>query len=115
MRAISRFRHLMSSTVLIAPRTGQGTYGAPTFGADVAYPAHLSRRRRLVRAPNGQEVVSGQALYLGTAADIQPTARVTLSTGDVGSTESHAIHPTIVSVERRFDQRGPHHVVVFLE
>lgn len=106
---------MMSSKVSVQPRTGQSGSGAPTYGDAVTYDAHLSRKRRLVRTLQGEEVVSSQAAYLCTNVDIQPTARVTLSTGDVGSTEDYALHPPLVSVERRFDQTGPHSTVLFME
>lgn len=105
---------MMASTVTVEPQTGTDGYGKPTYGAASTYRAHLSRKRQLFRSGNGQEVASEQVLYLGTADDVQPTSRLTLSTGDVTSTESYAIHPTIRGVERRFAESGPHHVVLFL-
>jgi hypothetical protein len=116
MRPIARWRHLMSSVVTFEPRTGTDTdTGLPTYGAATTYRAHLSRKRQLVRGEAGLEVDSGQTVHLDAAPAIEPTARITLSTGDVGSTEASAIHPAIVAVERRYDQSGPHHTVVYLE
>lgn len=114
MRPITQFQHLMSSTVLIALRTGVDADGKPTYGTDVAYPAHISRRRRIHRTANGQEVTSEQAINLGVNVDVPLTARVTLSTGDVGSTSDSARFPPIVEVKRRFDGEGPHSTVVYL-
>ena len=114
MRSIAAWHHMMSSTASVAPRSGMDGYGKPTYGTAVSYKAHLSRKRRLVRGANGQEVVSDQALYLATGDNIQPTGKVTLSTADIGSTEAAQISPPIVAVERRFDQYGPHHVVLYL-
>ncbi len=114
MRSINHFLHMMSSSVQVAERSGSDGYGKPTYGSAATYRAHLSRKRRLVRNESGQEVVSGQAVYLATSANIQPTARITLSTSDVGSTEQWAVQPPIMSVERRFDGAGPHHVVLYL-
>jgi hypothetical protein len=114
MRPIGQFRHLMSSTILVAPRVGVDVTGKPTFGADVAYVAHLRGERRMVRNPDGQEVNAKLSAYLGQLADIQPTARVTLSTGDVGSTEEHARMPLLLAVDRVYDAAGPHHVVLRL-
>jgi hypothetical protein len=45
--------------------------------------------------------------------NVLPDAQITLSTGDVGSTENWAIHPTIISVTRAFDEDSPHHVEIF--
>lgn len=114
MRAIGRWLHLMSSTVLVAARTTMNAYGEASYGTNVSYPAHISRKRRIVRNAMGQEVVSGQAVYLGASPVVDPTARVTLSTAEVGSTESALVFPPIVAVERRSDQYGPHHTVIFL-
>ena len=104
----------MSSTVLIAARSGNDGYGKPTYGSDVSYTAHLGHERKLVRTPGGQEVESGQQIHLSGSPAVQPTARITLSTADVGSTEAFAINPTIISVDRRFDGIGAHHTVIFV-
>lgn len=114
MRPISRWAHMMASTVSIAARSSNDGYGGPSYGSPVSYVAHLSRKRRITRSVGGQEVVSEQALYLDGSVNILPSAQVTLSTADVGSTESFDIHPLIQSVERRFDGAGAHHVVVYL-
>jgi hypothetical protein len=116
MRPIARWRHMMSSVVVVEPRTGtDGDSGVGTYGSPLTYRAHLSRKVRLVRNAAGEEVNSGQAVYLDASVAVQPTDRVTLSTGDVGSTGSHQLQPAIIAVERRFDGDGPHHVVVYLE
>lgn len=114
MRSIHLFTHLMSSTVTVAPRSSVDGYGKPVFGTAVSYRAHLARKRQMVRTETGQEVISNQAVYLATAANIEPSSQITLSTGDVGSTDATAIHPPIMAVERRFDGAGPHHVVLYL-
>lgn len=114
MRPISRWTHLMSSRVGISLRTCQDGYGKPVYGTATTYRAHLARKRQIVRNQGGQDVESMQALYLATTDVIPETARVTLSTADAGSTETYALHPAIRAVERRYDQRGPHHVVVYL-
>lgn len=114
MRPIHAWQHMMRSTVLVAARTGTDTggYAKPTYGTDVAYRAHINRSPRLVRSATGQQVVSQQQIYLNSADAILPTARVTLTTGDVGSTESILLQPQVLAVERRFDQFGPHHTVI---
>lgn len=114
MRHVSKWAHLFSSTVQVAPQTSVDRYGKPVYGTAVSYRAHISRKRQLVRTDNGQEVQSMQQVHLMASIAVQPIAQLTLSTADVGSTEEHAIHPTIVAVERRFDGAGPHHVVLHL-
>jgi hypothetical protein len=114
VRPISAWNHMMSTSVLIAAKTGQDTYGKPTYGSDVSYKAHLARGRTLVRTATGQQIESGQAVYISGTPAVQPTARLTLSTADVGSTEAYAINPTIQRVERLYDGNGAHHVVLWL-
>lgn len=114
MRHVTRWAHMMSTTVSIAPRSGVDTYGAPSYGSDVVYQAHISRTRRTVINTQAQEVVSEQAVHLATTGSILPTARITLSTADVGSTDAALLTPLIHSVERRFDENGPHHTVIYL-
>lgn len=114
MRPASAWLHLMSSTVRIAARTSGDGYGKPEYGTPVAYRCHVSRARGLYRDGMGQTVNAEQVLYLATADAIEPTAQVTMSTGDVGSTEDYALHPQLLGVERRFDGTGPNHVVLFI-
>ena len=115
MRPVSAWAHLMSSTALVAPKTGADGYGKPTYGTAVRYDAHLSRKPQMVLTAQGQQVLSNQSLHLATADPIQATAQVTLSTGDVGSTEAIYLTPLIYAVERRFDEGGPHHVILRLK
>lgn len=114
MRAVTLFAHLMSSSVSVQARTGLDRYGMPTYGAATSYRCHVSSKRRLVRDERGQEVVSSQAVYLASSVAVEPTAKVTLSTGDVGSTAAGALSPDIITVDRRFDESGAHHTVLFL-
>lgn len=113
MRAITTFAHLMSSQVSVEARTGSDGYGKPTYGTAVSYRAHLVRKPHLVRAMSGEEVVSSVQAYLMTTVPILPTARVTLSTGDVGSTDTQVRQPPLLTVTQRFDGAGSHHVVLF--
>lgn len=113
MRPISAWSRLMSSTVLVAARLGTDDYAKPNYDTAVAYKAHLSRKAQLVRTQDGQQVQSLLSAHLNSSVVILPTAQVTLSTADVGSTEATLTHPTIVAVDRRYDQGGPHHTVLF--
>lgn len=114
MRPITAWAHMMTNTVTVAPQTGRDVYGKPTYGAAVSYKAHLSRKKMLVRTIGGQSIESGQQVHLMGSPALLPTALLTLSTGDIGSTEPAALNPTIMAVERRFDGAGPHHTVLFL-
>lgn len=114
MRPIQRFRHLMSSTVQVAQPSGMNEYGEETYGPDVSYRAHLRGEHKLVRALSGEEVTSSKRIYLEATVNVNPNSRITLSTGDVGTTESGLRQPPILAIERRFDGNGAHHVVIHL-
>ena len=114
MRPISRYAHFMSSTVQIAPRISRDGDGVPSYGQDVAFLAHISKGVRLMPSMAGSDVVDAMQIYLNSVAAIQPTSRVTLSTSDVGSTESYDRQPRLLAIERRFDSRGPHHSVLYV-
>ena len=106
---------MLGQTIQVAARTGQDSFGVPTYGSNVAYRGRLVGKRRLVFDATGQQVVSGQTAYLMTAANILPDARVTLSTADVGSTESWAITPPILATGRFPDETGQfHHTTLYL-
>lgn len=112
MRPVGAWRRLMSSTLTVAPLTGRSADGSGVYGAPVTYRAHLARRPRLVMTAQQVQVVSSLQAFLDAAPAILPTAQVTLSTGDVGSTQPTALHPPILAVEQRFDQTGPHSTVL---
>lgn len=115
MPSVPAWRHLMRQTATVAARTGQDSFGVPTYGMATSYRCRLVGKRRLVINVQGQQVVSGQTLYLMSGDNIQPDARVTLSTGDVGSTESWALQPKILSTGRYPDETGAfHHTSLFL-
>ena len=96
----------MNQAALVAPRTGQDSFGVPTYGSDVTYRGRLVGKRRQVLNTLGQQVVSSQTFYVASGDNILPDARVTLSTGDVGSTESWALTPKILATGRYPDEAG---------
>ena len=102
------------STVQIAPRTGIDGYGHMSYGADVARRCRLTGRVRTVTNFQGEQVVSTHQLYLADAGAVGQHDRVTLSTGDVNSTETGARQPKIVAIGRYPDDLGRTHVTVFL-
>jgi len=115
-RAVSvrMFAPLMRQTVRIAPKTGYDGYGDASYGSDVTYQCAVVGETKLVRNERGQDVPSKQGIYLMSAAAVRPEDRVTLSTGDVGSTESFAINPSIVAVARYPFTRGQFCTAIFL-
>lgn len=97
---------LMRQVILVAPRSGHDSFGNPAYGADVSYFGRLVGKRQLVRNVEGQEVVSSQTVYLRSGDNILPSARVTLSTADVGSTEEWSLTPPIIETGRYPDEHG---------
>jgi len=78
MGAIPGF--LLRHTVIIRPFLGEGPFG-PSYGDPVQARAWVDERRRLVRDPEGAEVVSEATVYLppGTACPVG--SLVTLPSG----------------------------------
>ena len=101
-------------TVTIAPRTAVDSYGQPTYGAAVSYRVRVEGKRRLVRDDQGNEVVSTHAVYFALAPAVGAHDRITLSTGDVNSTEMGALQHKVVAVSRDLDDGGRSHVTAYL-
>lgn len=107
---------MRQSVAIEAPSTGMNAYGERTPGTSTTYRCRLVAKRQLVRNSKGEEVMSRAVLYLMSADAIDPQSKVTLSTGDVGSTQSFDVHPPIASVSRYSDNGGGfHHTTVYLE
>ena len=112
--SVRMFAPLMRQTVQIAPKTGYDGYGNAAFGSAVTHQCAVVGEMKLVKNERGQDVPSKQTIYLMSAAAIRPEDQVTLSTGDVGSTESFAINPSIVAVGRFPFTRGQFATCVYL-
>jgi hypothetical protein len=108
------FHPLMRQTVTIAPWESYDDWGEPTYGTAQTYRCAVVGEMKMVRSATGQEAPSRQTIYLMSNAAIRPEDQITLSTGDVGSTESYAINPRILSVGRFPFLRGQYHSVVYL-
>ena len=101
-------------TVKIAARSVIDGYGVISFGTDVSYRARISGKRRIVRNDQGAEVLSTHTVYLAANPAVGAHDRITLSTGDVNSTEAGAIQPLILSVGKFPDDLGRLSTVVYL-
>ena len=108
------WRNLMRQQLTIQPPSTRSGYGELTYGTAVTYKCRLVGKRRQVLNTLGQEVTSMWTAYLYSADIVDPQSKVTLSTGDVGSTEAFAITPPIKSVATYPDEIGHHHTVLFL-
>jgi hypothetical protein len=94
----------MPHSVTLAARSSVDGYGKPTYGAGTAYQCHIERKTRVVRGIDGQERVSGCAVYLSETAGITPLYRITLPDGT---------QPTILAVDRFADRNGDYFEVVY--
>lgn len=67
-------------TIRVEPYTGAGANGA-TYGDPVTVPCFLERKRRLVRASSGEQVVSESTAYadVSFAGTLVARSRVTIS------------------------------------
>lgn len=104
--SVRLFGPLMRQRVTTAPRTAFDDVGSPTYGTRTTHRAAVVGEMAMVRDAHGQQVPSHQAVYLMSNAAVRPGDLVVLSTGDVGSTESYAISPPILAVERYPFLRG---------
>lgn len=104
--SVRAFAPLMTQRVTVARKSSYGDYGEGGYSAGVVYQGALVGEMKAVRRANGDEAVSSQSFYLMTNAGFTPEDQVTLSTQDVGSTESWALQPQILAVERYPFTRG---------
>mgnify|MGYP001571170067 CR=1 FL=1 len=111
---VSDWHDLMRQTVSVAPFSSVDGYGKTSYGAAVTYSARVSGRRRMVRDAEGREVVSSQTVYLLSNTAVSPKVKITLSTGDAGSTEVAALSPEILAVGRFPDGESIHHTEIYL-
>jgi hypothetical protein len=68
---------LLQHTVTIEPYQGNGANG-PVYGAPVEVPCFRDDKRRLVRAPNGSQVVSESTVYCQPGTVAPPESRINL-------------------------------------
>ncbi len=111
---VSQWQDLMRQTVSVAPFSSVDAYGKTTYGAAATYRARVTGKTRMVRDAQGREVVSSKTVYLLSNAAISPKDRITLSTGDAGSTEAAVLSPEILTVGRFPDGRSYHHTELYL-
>lgn len=112
--SVADWLDMMTQTVSIAAASTMSGYGERTYGTAVSYACRIAGKRRLVLNAQGQEVVSSMTVYLGSPVAVDPTARITLSTADAGSTSEDAIHPAILASGRYPDENGAHHTELYL-
>ena len=95
---------LMNQTITIeTPATLSGSGEVATWNPAVSYRCQLTGQRRITFTAFGQQVVSGMTAIFCSGDPFDTRSRVTLSTGDIGSTEAHLRQPAIGSVHRYSD------------
>lgn len=91
-------------TVSIRPLTGHGANG-PIYGGATSVAAWAEDERTLVRDANGDEVVSGSAVYVNVDVVAPPGSLVTVWPGTPGAREARVItserhhHPALPSYQ----------------
>ncbi|MFD4659339.1 hypothetical protein ACFWP2_27340 [Kitasatospora sp. NPDC058444] len=73
-------RWLLRHRIVIEPYVGESAYG-PVYGPPHDVPALVSEAARLVRAPDGRQVVSSAQVVLDLDTDVPAGSRITLPTG----------------------------------
>jgi hypothetical protein len=105
----------MKQSVTVEPFQSYDSYGSPSYGTAVEYEGAVVGKTEKIIGADGQEVLSRQTVYLKSDAALRPSDRITLSTGDIGSTESYAINPEILSIGRFPFGRSQGCTVVYLK
>lgn len=111
---VRQWAPLMTQRVTIKPFAGYDKFGKPSYGTGVVYQCAVVGEMKLIRDATGQEIPSKQTVYLMSNAAIRPEDQITLSTGDVGSTQSYAINPKILNVTRYPFLRGQFVTCVYM-
>ena len=102
----SEFVTMASTTVSIEPLSTHSVYGAPSYGSAVEFIAHVEEDVHLVRAANGQEVMTRFWVFvMSSSASISTHDRIDAA----GSTEL-----SIARVLTLNDEDGQHHVELLL-
>lgn len=100
---MSELSALMRQVITIETPSGFAQSGEPTFNDPVTYRCQLTGKRKMTVNANGETVMSGMTAIFESGDPFDTRSRVTLATGDIGSTESHLITPAIASVHRFSD------------
>lgn len=99
---------LLQQRVTIEPYTEADPFGAPGYGPPVEYPARVVGEMRMVRTPDGEEVVSSTKVTIPGPPDgpeaVDPRSRITLPDGS---------QPPILAAPGYPDETGTidHHVL----
>lgn len=76
------FTSWLVDTITVAAPSGVSNYGDPTFGASSTLAARVQSKRQIIKARDGEEIISDHVIY--TANAIAPDSRVWLPGDDTG-------------------------------
>jgi hypothetical protein len=101
------FGDMMPHSVLIAPKISRTRYNQATYGTNVEHKALVVDQIQMVRAMNGETVVSNTIVYLDGPCkpELAPESRITLPSGKT--------YP-ILSINVFPDEHGDYMAVVYL-
>lgn len=68
---------MLRDTISVEPHAGQTGAGVATFGTAQTLRAHVEPKRRAVRTPDGDQVLTAAVAYLKPGPVIPPRSRVT--------------------------------------
>ena len=103
--SVSDWSDLMNQTVSHAEFAGRSEYGKPTYGSPVDYSARVVYKQKLVRRPDGSEVVSQGEVWLQSNVSVTSEDEITLPDNTT---------PPILAVERFSDETSSfHHTKVY--
>ncbi len=108
MSLVDDLRELFTGTIILEPFTALDSYGSPTWGSGIAYPARIQQRARRIRNAQGDEVTSMTQVYLATVPEsLTIRDRVTLPAPYAPT------QPPILALARSPDDEGGEVVVVY--
>lgn len=103
----SDFRDLMRDTATVYRMSARSAYGEVAYdvtGTELR--GHYRQSLRMVRTLTGEEKVSSASFHVYGDQLIDPTDKIVLPDGTTR---------LILSVERRYDDKGAHHEVIYFE
>lgn len=103
---IAEFRGLLREWITIAPYRTEDSYTEPTWGDPVRVQVKIIGQSRVLFDGQGRQIVSRQKIILGSRIEVTLRDKIVLTGRD-------PVTPTILGVEKIFDERGWHHTEVF--
>lgn len=103
------FADLFTQTVLVSQRTSTDAYGMESYGPDQPVPCHLEGRVQEIVTPTGEVRTSTGRFFCEVVPWINDLCR--LKVPDFQEVTGYR-NVDIVAVSVRYDEDGPHHLMV---